>query len=81
MSMSTMFDLVRQLAATIESQHPVVYCWACLARRLGAEQGTVRNGAQQLVITERRRFILAYRSCANCELTDTALILASGARG
>ena len=62
-------------APVIEREYPVVHCWACLARRLGTEEGKVRDAAQQLVITERQRFVLARRSCAGCETTDTALVL------
>ena len=77
-AMGFMIDLVRQLAVVIETQHPVVHCWACLARRLGAEEGKVRDGAQQLVITERRRFVLARRSCAGCEEMGTLLVFMPG---
>ena len=70
-----MFDLVRQLAAVIEIQHPVVHCWACLARRLGGvNEGTVRDAALQLAITGRGRLVLARRSCAGCERIDDLLI-------
>jgi hypothetical protein len=69
-----MADLVRQLAAVIESEHPVVHCWACLARRLGTEEHKIRDAAQQLVMAERQRFALARRSCGGCEEVDHLLV-------
>ena len=73
-----MIDLVRHLAGVIEAEHPVVHCWACLARRLGTEEGKIRDAAQQLIIAERQRFNLARRSCAGCEKTDDLLVLVRG---
>jgi len=52
--------------------------WACLARRLGTEEGKVRDAAQQLIITEPQRFAVAHRSCAGCEEVAALLVLAEG---
>jgi len=70
-----MIDLARQLAAAIETEHPVVHCWACLARRLGTEEGKIRDAAQQLLMMEPGHFVLARRSCAGCEGIDELLVL------
>ena len=75
-----MIDLARQLAAAIETEHPVVHCWACLARRFGTEEGKIRDAAQQLLMMEPGRFALARRSCAGCEQVDGMLVFAEDAR-
>ena len=75
-----MIDLARQLAAAIETEHPVVHCWACLAWRFGSEEGKIRDAAQQLLMMEPGRFALARRSCAGCEQVDGMLVFAEDAR-
>ena len=62
-----MTDLTGRLADFIESQQPSVYCCACLARRLEADEARVRDSVQMLVIGPRRRFVLAHRQCVGCD--------------
>ncbi len=62
-----MTDLTGRLAAFIERQQPSVYCCACLARDLEADEARVRDTVQTLVIGPQRRFALARRPCVGCD--------------
>ena len=70
-----MIDLGAQLAAFIESHQPAVYCCACLAKHLDADEGKVRDVVQTLVIGQRRRLVLARRQCVTCEDTDPVVVV------
>ena len=71
-------DLLRNLAATVEGEHPLVYCCTCLATKLGADELKVRDTAQMLLFRERQSFVLARRTCAGCRETDQMLVFRRG---
>ena len=73
--------LLRQLAGAVQEQHPLAYCCACLAQRLGVDEGKVRDTAQMLLVRQRQRFVLARHACAGCRETDHLLIYVRSASG
>jgi hypothetical protein len=63
-------DLKDRLAHAVHTS-AYSYCYACLAKRLGATDKDVRHAAQ--VVALRAGFELAHRACCSCGAVEVLL--------
>jgi len=68
-------DLIGRLATAVVTRRPLVYCYACLAVRLGVDEQSLRDAARTLLARNEASFGIARRTCGGCGGVDEFLLM------
>ena len=69
--MANIAEIAGRIAALIVEGRPDLWCYGCLASKVGVSEKDARDGAQALLT--RPGWILIRRSCASCGRQDDLL--------